>query len=154
MDIGIVDFLLCLQVGIHGNYSTNKESYVIFITTDVDLRVVLCSHYKLWAKPGLTLHLFLVVNCRIWFISCFYILRSENLASQAMMSLLMDRLETLVPTSMTVKAKRKSKGEKWGQLGSPLNFFCSFPDTIRVWRPESRTAQPWLKSTRTLGAAD
>lgn len=67
-----------------------------------------------------------------------------------MMSHLMGRLETLVPISITVKAKRKSKGEEWGQLGSPLNFFCSFPDTIRVWRPGSRTVQPWLKSTHTL----
>lgn len=49
--LGTVDFLLCLQVvkelGIHGNYSTKKELYVIFITTDVDLHVVHCSHYKL-----------------------------------------------------------------------------------------------------------
>lgn len=62
----------------------------------------------------------------------------------------MGGLETLVAISITVKAKRKSKGEKWGQLSSPLNFF-SFPDTISVWRPGSRAAQPWLKSTHTSG---
>lgn len=41
------------------------------------------------------------------------------------------RLETLVPITTTVKVvPTEAKGEKWGQLGSPLNFF-SFPDTIR-----------------------
>lgn len=67
-----------------------------------------------------------------------------------MMSLLMDGLETLVPISMNMEAKRKSKGEKWGQLGSPLNLFCSFPDAIRVWRPGSRPGQRCLESSRTL----
>lgn len=65
------------------------------------------------------------------------------------MSHLMGGLETLVPISITVNAKRKSEGEKWGQVGSSLNFFCSFPDTITIWRPGSRAAQPWLQSTRT-----
>lgn len=151
-----VDVLLRPQqseLEFHRNYSI-KKPYIICIFITTLCRSLYCTLFSLLSElqlePGLTLPSFLAANCRIWYFSWFYILWIGNLAREAMMSLLMDRLETLVPISITVSAKRESKGENEANLDHCSISFAHFLIPLRVWRPESRTAQPWLKSTRTL----
>lgn len=105
-----------------------------FAWTPANVMTVLIS----WLKSVRPTNLFSL--CRFTF-QLFLYLNGKS----GQISHLMGRLETPGLVSITVNAKRQSKGEKWGQLGSVLHFFCSFPDTIRVWRPGSRAAQPWLK---------